>query len=97
MDIEFSSLAELYERLRPALSTKKSEMNRQGYKYVKEQDIWNYLKEKKWQSSKNLALYEMVSDILNCDNAIIDDYLREKLNNGNRKIYYGEQDEEQNI
>ncbi|MDD2391498.1 MAG: post-transcriptional regulator [Bacilli bacterium] len=95
MDIEFSSLIELYERLKPALNTKKNEMQRQGYKYIKEEDVWNYLKEKKWKSSKNLALYEMVSDILNCDNAIIDDYLREKLNSTDRKIYYGEQDEEE--
>ena len=48
MDITFSSLEELYNRIKPALRTKKEEMKRNGYIYVKEADIWNYLKEKKW-------------------------------------------------
>lgn len=94
MDMEFSSLTELYERLKPALTTKKMEMFRDGYRYVKEEDIWNYLKEKKWKIAQGLELYEMVSDILNCDNIIVEDYIREKLNDGNRKIYYGEENEE---
>lgn len=93
MDIEFSSLIELYERLKPALNTKKNEMQRQGYKYIKEEDVWNYLKEKKWKSSKNLALYEMVSDILNCDNDLIDNYLKQKLNLRNRSVYFDDQND----
>lgn len=90
MDIEFSSLTELYERIRPALTTKKAELHRDGYRYVKEEDIWNYLKEKKWKNAQGLELYEMVSDILNCENILIDDYMRDKLNENDRHIYYGE-------
>ncbi len=87
MDIEFNSLEELYNRLRPALLTKLSDLKANGYGYLKIEDIWNYLKENKWKSSHDLMLSDMVSDILNSDNALIDDYFKEKINEKNRKIY----------
>ncbi len=79
MDITFSSLKELYERLLPALRTKKNEMVRQGYTYIKEEDIWNYFKEKKWTKAKNLTLFDMVDDILNTDVILIDHYFKKSL------------------
>ena len=88
MDLEFNSLEELYNRIKPALTTKKEEMKRNGYVYVKEEDIWNYLKEIKWINSKNLSLYQMTSDILDTEELIIDEYLRRKLNLKNRKVYF---------
>lgn len=88
MDITFNSLEELYKRIKPALKTKKEEMRRAGYIYIKEEDIWNYLKEVKWINSKNLSLYQMVNDVLNVDNMLIDKYLKEKLNMRNRKVYF---------
>lgn len=88
MNIEFGSAQELYERLKPALTSKVGELKRDGYEYLKAEDVWNYLKEKKWKSSKNLALYEMVSDIFNSDNALIDAYFKEKLNTKKRKVYF---------
>ena len=88
MDITFGSLEELYNRIRPALKTKKEEMKRAGYIYIKEEDIWNYLKENKWMNSKNLSLYQMVNDVLNADNMLIDKYLKEKLNMRNRIVYF---------
>jgi len=45
MDIEFNSAGELYERLKPALKSKVSELRKFGYDYLKSEDIWNYLKE----------------------------------------------------
>ena len=87
-EIKFESLEELYKRIKPALITKKNEMHRDGYIYIKEEDIWNYLKEVKWKNAKGLSLYEMTSDILNTDNLIIDNYLKEKLNLRNRKVYF---------
>ena len=63
-------------------------MKRAGYIYIKEEDIWNYLKEVKWINSKNLSLYQMVNDVLNVDNILIDKYLKEKLNMRNRKVYF---------
>ena len=79
MDIEFSSIGELFERLKPALRTKKSELKEYGYGYLKIEDIWDYLKEKKWKKSQNLSLSDMVSDILNADNELIDDFFKQKL------------------
>ena len=60
----------------------------QGYTYIKEEDVWNYLKEIKWKTSKDLSLYEMVSDILNLESEKIDSYLKGKLNSLDRKIYF---------
>ncbi len=91
MEVEFNSLEELYNRLKPALITKRNEMNRNGYKYIKIEDIWNYLKEIKWKKSKDLSLYEMVSDVLNVDDLLIDNYLKQKLNLKNREIYFKEE------
>ena len=88
MEIEFRTASELYDRLKPALKTKVEEMRRNGYLYIKEEDIWNYLKEIKWVKSVNLGLYQMVSDVLNTDDIAIDDYLKEKLNLRKRKIYF---------
>ena len=90
MEMEFTSLEQLYKRWKPALTTKANDMKRQGYKYIKEEDIWNYLKEVKWSNSKNLLLFEMVRDVLNIDNILIDDYVRRKLNSNDRKLYFNE-------
>lgn len=89
MDINFNSLEELYRRIKPALITKKEEMNRTNYPYIKEEDIWNYLKEVKWQKTLDLSLSEMVNDVLNCDDIAVDNYLKEKLNLKERTVYFG--------
>ena len=56
---------ELYERLIPALNTKVTELKRNDLDYIKQDDIWNYLKDSKWKNANNLLLYQMVDDILN--------------------------------
>ena len=95
MDITFNSLEELYRRVKPALMTKKEQMRRNGYVYIKEEDIWNYLKETKWKKSVDLELYQMVSDIMNADNELVNDYLTEKLYSRSRIRYFeGDLDEE---
>ena len=88
MDIEFNSAGELYERLKPALKSKVLELKKVGYDYLKAEDVWNYLKDEKWGNSKNLALYQMVSDIFNSDNVLIDAYFKDKLNYKKRKMYF---------
>lgn len=88
MDFNFNSLEELYKRIKPALITKKEEMNRTMYPYIKEEDIWNYLKEVKWKKTLDLSLAEMVNDVLNCDEVQVDNYLKEKLNLKERTIYF---------
>ena len=79
MDIEFNNIKELYERLLPALNTKVIELKRNDLDYIKKEDIWNYLKDKKWSKANNLLLYEMVDDILNLDNFEIDEYVKEGI------------------
>lgn len=79
MDIEFNNIKELYERLKPALQTKVNELKRNDLDYIKQEDIWNYLKESKWVSANNLLLYQMVDDILNLDNDEIDEYVKKEI------------------
>lgn len=91
MDVTFESEQELYNRVKPALSAKKEEMRRKGYDYIREEDIWNYLKEVEWVRSKNLYLYEMIQDVLHAENELIDRYLRNKLNMNQRTVYFNEE------
>ncbi|MDD4036034.1 MAG: post-transcriptional regulator [Bacilli bacterium] len=79
MDIKFNSVEELYNRLRPALNTKRNEMIRKKYHYIKSEDIWNYLKDNKWINSRNLSLSDMVDDILSSNDEAIDEYVKNKL------------------
>ncbi len=91
MEIEFTSLRELYARIEPALEAKRMEMIRSGYPYVKKEDIWNYLKEQKWKTSTDLSLAEMVNDILNSDAELIDDHLKNTLRRTRRSAYFDEE------
>ncbi len=88
MDLQFNSAEELFERLKPALKSKVYELKKQGYRYLEIEDVWNYLKEVKWKGSINLSLNQMVSDIFSSDNALIDDYFKDKLNEKKRKLYF---------
>lgn len=88
MEVAFQSKEELYQRMRPALFTKKQEMKRSGIPYITEDDIWNYLEETKWRNSRNLTLYEMVSDVMRSDDFAIDHYLKGKMSSRTRRIYF---------
>ena len=79
MDIEFNSIKELYERLVPALNAKVTELKRNDLDYIKQDDIWNYLKDSKWKNANNLLLYQMVDDILNLNNNEIDEYVKSEI------------------
>ena len=79
MDIEFNDIKELYDRVTPALNTKVTELKRNDLDYIKKDDIWNYLKDKKWSKANNLLLYQMVDDILNLNNNEIDEYVKEEI------------------
>lgn len=84
--MEFGSVKELYDRLKPALNTKVKELRRINYFYIKEEDIWNYLKEYKWKKTSNLNLFEMVEDILNIDVLKLDSYIKEQYRISKREI-----------
>ena len=65
--MEFNSLEELKERLKPALRIKEEEFKNNNIDYITNEDIWNYLKDIKWKTSTNLSLSDMVNDILKLD------------------------------
>ena len=85
-DIKFTSLQQLYDRLKPALSTRVSELKRLKIPYVKEEDIWNYLKTYKWNNSANLTLIDMVNDVLEVDPYIIDEYIKNSFKRVKRDL-----------
>lgn len=80
MDLEFSSLKDLYLRVEPALNAKIVEFKRLNYSNIKKEDIWNYLVEAKWKQGKDLMLSDIVNDILNTDCELIIKYKEESLN-----------------
>lgn len=86
MEIEFKSVLELYERIKPALKAKANELKRIKYDYIKEEDIWNYLKEYKWKKSRGLDLFEMTNDILNLDVIALDSYVKEVYRKSKREV-----------
>ena len=77
--IEFKSLKELYERVKPALYSKQKEVRRLGLKYVTEKDIWNYLVENVWKTKENLELHELISDILYVNNYDLNEYAMRRV------------------
>ena len=64
MDLEFKTIEELYERVLPALRTKRRELKKDENMTVTEEVIWDYLKETVWSKSYHLTLADMVSAIL---------------------------------
>ncbi len=85
-EIKFSSLKDLYNSVLPALKCRSNELKRNGYSYIHEEDIWNYLKETKWINGINLTLYDMVSNILDVSFEEIDDYIKIIQSNTRRNI-----------
>lgn len=85
-DVKFRTLNELYDRLLPALRSKKKELNGKGFNYIHEEDIWNYLKLNVWKNNTNLTLDKMVDDILNTDNKYFDNYMKKQIENYHRII-----------
>lgn len=78
-EIVFRSVEELYNRVLPALYSKRKEINSLGFKLVTEKDIWNYLVEKEWKTKKNLELHDLINDIFYVDNIKINDYVMKKV------------------
>ena len=89
-DVAFSSIEELYKRVKPALMTKSDELKRNGMNYITPEDIWNYLKDNVWNNSRNLRLFRMVDDILNADNEMLDDYIKNKMGTKERNVYFND-------
>ena len=78
MENKFSNQNELYLKVLPALKTNKNEMKREGFKMVKEIDLWEYNKEYNWKRAKGLTLASIVNDILNTDSKLYQEYIIKK-------------------
>ena len=65
MDYEFSSLEELYKRVRPALKSKVDELQKYGNLSISKYDLWKCLIINKWRNETGLMLSDIVDDILN--------------------------------
>jgi len=72
----FSSLEELYNRVKPALKSKIKDLKRIGINYVQEVDIWNYLKNNYWCKKNNLTLGDIVNDIMTVSNSELETYVQ---------------------
>lgn len=79
MENKFNSQTELFNKLRPAIRTKKHELIRNGIKFVKETDIWEYNKEYNWRQATGLTLAGMVNDILNTSDKNYEKYALKKI------------------
>ena len=85
MDIKFNNIHELYARVLPALRSKVRELNQSNITYIKEEDIWNCMIEKNWKTYSGLTLYDIVDDILNSENSMIEEYVKEQMKKSNVK------------
>lgn len=83
--LEFKNVKELYDRVTPALYSKVKELRKNGFKFVSERDLWNYLAEFKWKNKNNLELHEMIEDILYTDNFEINEFVMNKLNSNKKE------------
>ena len=77
MDIKFTSITDLYNKLLPVFRTKINEMSLRGITYISEKDIWNFHKEK-WSTATNLEFSDMVNDILNTNDHDYEVYIQNK-------------------
>lgn len=78
-DYKFNSVEELYRKLKPALEAKVSELKRNKIDYIKEQDIWNYLRTNYWSKKGDLTLGELVNDILSTPNYELQEYVHKMM------------------
>ncbi len=81
MNTKINTQKDLYNKVLPALKTKRHELVSAGIRIVKEEDIWEYNKQKKWRNATSLTLAGIVDDILNTDNKEYEDFVVKKINN----------------
>lgn len=81
----YNSQRELFNMLRGAFNVKLRLIEKE-YNYIKQIDIWNYLKINKWCKDKNLSLSEMVNDIIEVDITKVDLFIKSNLKEEDRKI-----------
>ena len=86
MELEFKSLDELYERVKPALYSKVMEFRRNKVYYIKEEDIWNFLSLTEWKKAESLTIAEMVNSIMSLKEENMKTYVHDILKKQDREI-----------
>ena len=66
----------------------KKELKKNDINYIKEEDIWNCLVELHWKKDKGLLLSDVVDDILNTENSVIDNYVKNEMKKMKREANY---------
>ncbi|MCM1053540.1 MAG: post-transcriptional regulator [Ruminococcus sp.] len=82
---KFKTLNDLYNHIYPALRSKSHEMQVKGFKYIHEEDIWNYLRQNKWSKARDLDIGSMVNDIFTINEEKLISYISEELKDYHRK------------
>lgn len=85
-DFKFNSIDELYKKLKPALKAKEAELKRNKITYIKESDVWNYLRGNYWNKKSNLTLGELVNDILSTPNYELEEYMHKIMQKEKRDL-----------
>ena len=75
---EYKSQLELFQNLIPAMNVKLRLLKNSNYNDITKEDIWNYLKTTTWKYDIDLALSDMVEDIIHTDNIDIVNYKKNK-------------------
>ena len=77
-ELIFNSKEELFNRVKPALRSKKKMLSKKGAKKILEEDIWDFMVQNVWADSLGLELCDMVDKILHSDDALIIEYYHNK-------------------
>lgn len=80
----FKNIADVYNRVLPAINTKIDELNRLHIK-VRNIDIWDYCVKYIWNKKGDLRMYEMVSDILNIDEIKLIEFINNRHGDENER------------
>jgi len=76
--MDFSSEADLYHRIYPALRVKVRDLKKQHITNIQEKDLWQYLKVEKWSHEAGLTLASMVHDVLNVNLNLLLQYVKKE-------------------
>ncbi len=82
----YNNQEQLFKDLKPAFKVKLTLLKDTEYRYIRDVDIWNYLKESKWVRSVNLGISDMTNDIINVNAYEIDKYLKDRMYNEKKKL-----------
>lgn len=74
---KFKTIEDLYNTILPALKSKRQDLHLEKYVMITENDIWEYLINKKWTKSNDLELSNIVDDILNVNGSEVSIFIKE--------------------